>query len=299
MAPQNATLNAATIQRRFLLTPYPQFQDLIVTEYNGSNTYRSLQLQATKRLSQGFSFNASYTYSHEREKTRRLNPQDAELDDQLSTFSRPHRVTFSGIFELPFGRGRAYFSDLNPIVDAIFGGWQFNAVFERQSGEPLLLPNVYYGGDPTQLRNRIGQTDPQGRRRGVDVSAFDTNGFTFTVIDPRPLIGTTANPNFNLPVFPGFGNNFTVGGQNVLRNLPSTLNNFRNQPFQKFDVGLTKNFRISERMKLQVRLEAINALNSIYLGSGIQLAPNNAAFGLVSGQRNLPRDIQIGGRFTF
>ena len=35
------------------------------------------------------------------------------------------------------------------------------------------------------------------------------------------------------------------------------------------------------------------------VGAGIQLAPNNAAFGLVGGQRNLPRDIQIGGRFTF
>lgn len=282
LVPQNATLNANTIQRRFLLTAFPQFQDLIVTEYNGSNEYRSLQLQATKRLSAGLSFNASYTYAHERENTRRLNPQDEELTNMLSTFSRPHRITFSGIYELPFGRGRKYLGNLNPVVDAIFGGWQFNAVYEWQSGEPVILPNVFFDGDPNDLENLLGDKDGDGRRYGVDIPAFDVTRF-------RLANGTV----------PGFGNNYTVSSQNTLRYLPYTLNNFRNQPFQKFDVGLTKNFTIREGMKLQVRFEAINVRNWVYLGDGIQLASNNAAFGLVSGQRNLPRDIQIGGRFTF
>ena len=287
LVPQNAPLNSPTITRRSLLTAYPQFQDLIVTEYNGTNDYRSLQLQANRRFTQGLSLNASYTYAHERERTRRLNPQDDNLISIISPFSRPHRVTFSGIYELPFGRGRQYFSNLNRVVDIIFGGWQLNAVYEWQSGEPLILPNVYYSGDPTQLKNQLGQSDSQGRKYGVDTPAFNIAGFT------------VVNPTTGLAVVPGFGNNYTVGGQNTLRNLPYTLNNFRNQPFQKFDTGLTKNFRINENVKLQVRLEAINAFNWVYLGNGLQLASNNAAFGLVSGQRNLPRDIQLGGRFTF
>ena len=282
LVPQNATLNAATIQRRFLLTQFPQFQDLIVTEYNGSSDYKSLQLQVTKRLTQGFSLNSSYTYSHDREKVRRLNPQDEELDDEISTANRPHRFTFSGIYELPFGRGRTFFKDLNPVVDAFFGGWQFNAVYEWQSGEPLVLQNNFYSGDISQLRNRLGEKDEQGRRYGVDIPAFDTSGF---------LLSTG--------VVPGFGNNYTVSSQNTLRNLPYTMDNFRNQPFQKFDVGLTKNFRIKEKMKLQVRVEGINVLNYVYLGNGLQLSPTNTSFGRVSGQRNLPRDIQLGARFTF
>lgn len=275
LVPQNATLNGATIQRRFLLTQFPQFQDLIVTEYNGSSTYNSLQLQANKRLSQGLSFNTSYTYSRDKEKTRRLNPQDEELNESLSLFDRPHRFTFSGVYEIPFGRDRAYFSDWHPVVDAIFGSWQFNAVYEWQSGEPLVLQNAFYTGDITQLENRLGQRDEQGRRYGIDIPAFDTSGFI------------------------SFGNNYTISSQNSLRVLPYTLDNFRNQPFQKFDVGLTKNFNIREGMKLQVRVEAINALNWVYLGNGLQLGVTNAAFGTVGGQRNLPRDIQIGGRFTF
>jgi hypothetical protein len=295
---QNAGLNAATIARRRLLVQYPQFQDLIVTEYNGSSTYHALQLQATKRLSQGLSFNASYTLSRDREKTRRLNPQDEELTDTISTFDRPHRLTFSGIYELPFGKGRQFFSKMHPVAEAIFGGWQLNAVYEWQSGEPLTLQNVFYNGDVRQLENLIGKRDEQGRRYGVDVPAFDISGFR--ILDNRQTLPNGAvNPTFNQLVIPGFGNNYTIGSQNALRNIPYTLDNFRNQPFQKFDAGLTKNFRIREGMRLQVRVEAINALNWVYLGNGLQLGVTNANFGFVSGQRNLPRDIQLGARFTF
>jgi Carboxypeptidase regulatory-like domain/TonB dependent receptor len=280
LVPQNATLNAATIQRRFLLTQYPQFQDLIVTEYNGTSKYGSLQLQASKRFGRGISVNASYTYSDEKENTRRLNPQDADLTEMISTFSRPHRFSLSSVFELPFGRKRAFLSNLHPVADAFLGGWQLNTVFERQSGEPLLLPNLYYAGDITQLRARIGQRNENGQRYGVDIPAFDISGFRVN------------------GVVPGFSNNYTVSSQNALRLIPYTLDNFRNQSFQKFDLGLTKNFRISEQARLQVRVEGINALNWVYF-SGIQLAATNAAFGFVNAQRNLPRDIQLGARFTF
>jgi hypothetical protein len=298
LVPQSPAINGLMINRRLLLSQFPQFNDLIVTEYNGSNTYRSLQLQANKRLSGGFSFNASYTLARDMEKTRRLNPQDEELTETLSTFDRPHRVTFSGVFELPFGRNRKFFSDVHPVVDAIFGGWQLNAVYEWQSGEPLVLQNVFFNGDITQLENRLGKSDDQGRRYGIDIPAFDVSGFR--VLDNRQTLPNgTANPTFNQLVVPGFGNNYTVGTQNTLRNLPYTLDNFRNQPFQKFDLGLTKNFQIREGMRLQVRVEAINALNSPYFGNGLQLGVTSAAFGLVSGQRNLPRDIQLGARFTF
>ena len=83
--------------------------------------------------------------------------------------------------------------------------------------------------------------------------------------------------------------------------MPYVLNNFRNQYFQKFDMGLTKNFRIREGMRLQVRVEGINVMNWVNF-TGLNLSPSTgttSTFGLANAQRNLPRDIQIGGRFTF
>lgn len=281
LIPDGGTFNAATIQRRRLLTPFPQFGNIAVTEYDGTSDYQSLQFQIVKRFTRGLSFNGSYTFSREHEKIRYLNPQDTELIDTISPTERPHRFTFSGIYELPFGRDRAIGNEWHPVVDAIFGGWQMQGVYEWQSGEPLVFGNVYYNGDPTRLISRLGEKNEQGLRYGVDIPAFDTAGF---------FINGAA---------PAFANNFTSGSANTLRSFPFTTNNLRNQRFLKFDVGLSKNFRIREGMKFQVRVEAINLLNSPYF-SAPNLDPTSATFGFTAAPtRQPPRDIQIGGRFTF
>jgi hypothetical protein len=94
-------------------------------------------------------------------------------------------------------------------------------------------------------------------------------------------------------------NNYTSSSANIVRTFPITLGHFRNQRFLKFDVGLSKNFRIREGMKVQFRVEAINLLNKPYF-SAPNLDPSSAAFGFTAAPvRQPPRDIQIGGRFTF
>lgn len=299
VVPTSSPWNTASLARNRLLTAFPQFQDLVTTEYNGTSDYASLQLQATKRFAKGLSLNSSYTFSYDHEKVRRLNPQDAELTDMISTGSRPHRFAFSGIYELPIGKKKWLGRNWNGWLDAVFGGWQLQGVYEWQSGEPLILPNVFYSGDPTKLKNLLGEKDAQGRRYGVDIPAFDLTGFTIT--DARATINGSTNANFNKQVVPAFGNNYSTTGQNTLRYMPYVLDNFRNQPFQKFDAGLTKNFTIREGMKLQVRVEGINVLNWVYL-TGLNVTPSVGAtstFGFANAQRNLPRDIQLGARFSF
>lgn len=273
LVPSNAALNGNTIARSRLLSIYPSFEGITMTEYNGKSDYTGLQFQITKRFSRALSLNSSYSYANDYEKVRRLNNQDSDLVRQVSTFSRPHRFTFSGIYELPIGRKRAIGSNWNRWLDALLGGWQFQGVYEWQSGEPLQVANRYYNGDPRELVNLLGQRDEQGRRYGIDIPAFDTSKFKIN--------GTV----------PGFGSV-------VYRTFPLTLNNFRNQPFQKFDAGFTKNFRIGEGMRAQLRIEGINVLNWVYF-TGLNLDPTNANFGFANSQRNLPRDIQIGARFTF
>ncbi|MBP7474209.1 MAG: TonB-dependent receptor [Pyrinomonadaceae bacterium] len=285
LIPDSAAWNAATIQRRRLLTPFPQYGNIAVTEYNGTSNYQSFALQFVKRFTEGLSLNGSYTFSRERQTTQYLNPQDTELTEIVSPTERPHRYTVSAIYELPFGKKRRYGSNWNSAVDAFLGGWQMQGVYEWQSGEPLQFGNVYYSGDPSTLRNRLGGKDGEGRRYGIDIPAFDLSGFFIN--------GVQASANV-----PGFANNYTSGSTNTLRYFPLTMSNFRNQRFLKFDVGLSKNFRVGEGKKIQIRVEAINLLNSPYF-SGLNLDPTNAAFGRANTQRQPPRDIQIGGRFTF
>ncbi|MBP6001841.1 MAG: carboxypeptidase regulatory-like domain-containing protein [Pyrinomonadaceae bacterium] len=285
LIPDGGAWNATTIQRRRLLVPFPQFGNLAVTEYNGTSDYQSLSLQFVKRFTDGFSLNGSYTFAREHQKTQYLNPQDIELTDIVSPTERPHRWTVSSIYELPFGKNRKYGSEWHPAIDAILGGWQMQGVYEWQSGEPLQFGNVYFNGDPASLRNLLGKKDPNGLRYGIDVPAFALSGFFIGGIQ------SSAN-------VPGFANNYTSGSSNTLRTMPLTLGQFRNQRFLKFDLGMSKNFRIREGMRIQIRVEAINLLNNPYF-SGLNLDPTSASFGLANTQRQPPRDIQIGGRFTF
>ena len=298
LVPDGGAWNSATIARRRLLTPFPQFGNVSVTEYDGTSDFHSFQFQVVKRFTKGLSLNAGYTFSREHLQNQYLNPQDTELTDYISPNERPHRFTFSGIYELPFGKGRQWGNDWHPVVDGIFGGWQVQGLYEWQSGEPLLFPNVYYNGDPSQLKSMLGKKDENGLRYGIDRPAWDIAGFYL----PNASGVATA---------PGVANNYSSGAALTLRNFPLTLTNLRNQRFLKFDVGISKNFRIREGMKIQIRVDAINLLNRPYFSSPTvnpATVPTTTAgvtqflgsFGYTNAPvRQPPRDIQIGGRFTF
>ena len=266
---------ATTMTRGQSLLRYPQFTNLFIQEYNGSNRYNSLQLQASKRFATTLTFTTTYTYSNLREQVNYLNPSDTELEDRISQFDRPHRFTFAGTYQLPLGRGRAFGTEMNRVLDVIVGGWQVNGTYEWQSGEPFLLTAapLYYPDDPTGIQSLVGKNDGQGGKYGINRSAIIAPG----------LVALSA-----------FG----------LRNVPTTLENVRNQAYSVANLSLTKNFNFSETKRLQIRAEALNAFNHPYFGAGIGLNPGtaaapNAAFGLVTTQRNNPRDIQIGVKFVF
>ncbi|HEX8137020.1 MAG TPA: carboxypeptidase-like regulatory domain-containing protein [Pyrinomonadaceae bacterium] len=260
---------AANITRAQSLLRFPQFTNVFVQEYNGTNRYNALQLQVQQRLRRDLTLSASYTRSRLREKVNYLNPSDTDLEDRISPDDRPNRVTFSAVYELPFGRGRRFGTDVNRFVDAVFGGWQLNGTYEWQSGEPFLLTagQFYSNVDFTQLEARVGENNGAGQKYGVDIPAFDTSAFVR---------------------LSGFG----------IRNVPTTLDNLRNQPYLNVNLSASKNFRFDETKRLQLRIEALNAFNHPYFAL-VNLDPNNASFGLTTSQRNNPRDIQIGVKFVF
>jgi hypothetical protein len=261
-------LNGSTVQRQQLLRPIPQFERIRTRRDDGSAIYHAGQFRVERRFTQGFTILTSYTFSKVIEEVTFLNETDQEYERRIGANDIPHRIVVSSIWELPFGKGRKWGGSWNSFVDAFIGGWQAQGIYQWQSGRPIDLDerNVFFNSDPSRLRADIsGNT--------VDAT-FDTSGF---FVPGSPDAHRLAN---NIRIF------------------PSRLPGFRRQPLNLWDLSLIKNFSITEGIKFQLRGEFLNAFNHPQFGDP-NTDPNSAAFGRVTSQSNLPRNVQIGLKLIF
>jgi hypothetical protein len=286
-----STINGASVAKNQLLRPYPQFGTFAIEEYNGSDSYDAATIQMEKRFRSGNSLTAQYTRSRLRDELNYLNPQDGVLEDRVSPNDRPNRFSIGTSLRLPFGREEHWGTSWNKAIDAVLGGWQMSGTYQYQDGFPLSWGNLYYDGacgSPESLVSRIGEK-VSGGVAGLDVPAWDVSCFYFHdaavqtngVDDPAKQ---RADQRIQL------GNN--------VRYFPSTLPHTRTDNLHLLDIGLYKNFSFGHGMKLQFRMEAINALNYTVLWNP-DTNPRNSTFGFINQDRNNPRDFQLGLRFRF
>jgi Carboxypeptidase regulatory-like domain len=284
-------LNNPTVDRNRLLRAFPQFGDLVSIRNDGDSIYHSGQVRAEKRFSKGYSLLAAYTWSKYIEEVSLLNATDTDFERRISPEDAPHRIVMSGIFEMPFGRGRKWGGGWNKYVDGLLGGWQLNGIFQWQSGRPLEIGNVVYFGDPSKLIAQINSENADVTRRVFDTSGFyfqdaavqftDAAGNPTGVVDP---IEQRADSRIRLV--------------NNIRYFPSRLPGFRGQNLHLWDVSVMKKVRISEGVNFELRGEFLNAFNHVQF-SNPEMNPTNANFGRVMDQANLPRSVQIGLKLIF
>ncbi len=112
-----------------------------VRDDNGKSQYDSLQVQLERRFTRGWQYRAAYTFS--KTKDNGEGAFDSVGDTNINfiepyTTSRidfPHVFSFESVYEIPFGRGKAFGSEIPGVLDAIVGGWQLNGIFRAQSGQ--------------------------------------------------------------------------------------------------------------------------------------------------------------------
>jgi hypothetical protein len=160
------------------------------------------------------------------------------------------------------------------------------------------MGNLYFDqacGDPKDVLKSQWGKDGSGQLYGVDVPIFDTSCFYTQNGQPfRNAAGQAVTFQ---------ATEITLGAANI-RRFPSTLDSVRFMKHHILDIGISKNFSLGARARMQVRIEALNATNYTLFGSGnISLAPTNAAFGKVTNLDTStvmkPRDVQLGVRFWF
>ena len=147
-----ASINNPTVQRQQLLRPFPHFGTITGIRNDASSRFHSGQLRVEKRFSRGYSLLAAYNWSKFLEEGSFLNESDTEFERRFSDADIPHRLVVSGIWELPFGRGRKFGANWNPALNVIAGGWQAQGIWNWQSGRTnLSIGNVFFNGDITKL----------------------------------------------------------------------------------------------------------------------------------------------------
>jgi hypothetical protein len=205
-----------------------------------NSSYHSLQAKLSKRFRKGFSFLAAYTWAHALAQASNdfIDDNFDELDpdrpgsykyQRITTnadFDVRHRFTFSGTYELPFGKGKMFGKDWGSSLNFLLGGWRLNMITTAQTGQPFSVRGL--NGRPP---NRICDGNLPASERTVDVW-FDTDCF----------VDVAANTNGN-------------AAPNIIRG-PNLIN---------FDFGLHKDIRFGERLRLQFRGEAFNAFNHVNL----------------------------------
>jgi hypothetical protein len=143
--------NQPTVTRGSLLRPYPHYGALTVNQVGDWRArYQALQLRVQRTYAAGATLLVAYNYNQERNEAY-FNEPAQYLDDAfwLGSNNARHRMTIAGTYDFPVGKGRKLGSSMNPVLNAMFGGWQLSGIYTYRSGEFLRFNNqMEVVGDP-------------------------------------------------------------------------------------------------------------------------------------------------------
>lgn len=271
-----------------------QFGTNIYVSNQGASSYDGMLMSLRKRFSHGLQFDFNYTWSHSIDNgSSVVNTVAGGLVCDLrnlrvcrgnSDFDIRHLVNANFIYELPFGRGRAFGSGVPGWANHIIGGWEVSGIFTARSGLPFsttttAFPVGFNFNSPAAFNN----TNLAALAPGIHDAANGTIQFfadPATVFDP-------ANPTAGVIRFPHHGE---IGNRNV----------FRGPSFWNLDTALLKNFAMpwSEHQSLQLRWEAFNLFNHNSFGLPA-VGITGTTFGTVTTSASAAREMQFALRYTF
>lgn len=252
--------------------PYKQFPYIYMAANEGNANYNAFVAKFQQQV-KDLSFVANYTWSKALTNTVQggapvgLNQRGVCLscDKGLAGFNVPHRLVASGIWTLPFGKGRRFMNGVPSSLNQLVGGWSVNAIATFSKGNPFsVLAATSTAMDPMTHYRANQLCDGRSSMANRDVRTnggywFDTSCFA------KPAANYFGDSRPNIITGPGINN---------------------------WDIGFGKLFSLTEAMDLQFRAEAFNALNHAqFLNPSSTMTDAN--FGRVTTAR-ASRELQFG-----
>ena len=258
---------ADTLTKFTMLQTLPQYSSVSQQLVSGGSLlFHELAVRIQKRTSHGLTINFNYQWSHNITTSQLNNGGALFYGGNASDF--PTHVSLAGTYLLPFGKNQHFFGSTNPVVNALIGGFTINGIYTYLSGAMLQWGGPGGNGAPyfangTQYDSRL-KIRPRNYNAALDTSLFALAGLQPT--------------QYNLRTFPLFYGR--QDGTNIL------------------NASILKDFSFGERVKLQYRFEAYNALNRNEFGAP-NVTPNSSSLGKINSTVGLPRVLQQGLRLVF
>jgi hypothetical protein len=263
------------------------------TASEGFQTYHALQAVLQKRISNGLEGQVAYTWSHCMSNNSGYygtwgdatqatpgspyyqNLYDPHADYASCYFDSKNILASYATYDLPIGRGKMIGKNLNPVVNAVVGGWQASTIVSIHSGFPLA---VYEATDTSQTGSRgarpncsANQMQTFGRQASINNGAFQ--GFQY--MSPA---------GYSEPAPFSFGNCPLQGPQ-------------IGPGYADTDIGVLKAFHITESKYFQFRGDFLNTFNNVQLGHPNTNFPSST-FGLINTSQPA-RNIQFALKFYY
>ncbi|MFB3829750.1 MAG: TonB-dependent receptor domain-containing protein [Bryobacteraceae bacterium] len=293
--------NSQQVALNQLLNPIPLLGGITRSDNRwGKNQYDALLVKVEHRFRRGFSVINSFTWSKLLEDTSFWGPEIAGrvAEHKLGGEDRPYHLSIAPIWEVPIGRGKALGRSVPKILDALIGGWQFSGQYNIQSGTPVAFgTDSFFSGQNFSISR-----NSRSLARWFDTSAFAAFPSRNTDVSNYPAwTGIQNMPGYSFKPAPGDAtrNGVYQNFANYVRRYPTRWSNVRASRVNELNFGISKNFRPVERVRIQLRFEAFNALNHPRFG-GPDTNPGSANFGRVTpAQLNMARAIQLGAKIVW
>lgn len=281
--PNRNQVNAAQQSTDLLILdqirPYRGYRSIAIIQPRYNSNYHSLQVSGEHRFSGASSVNMAYTFSRnltDAQNDRSAAPQntyDTKSEYSRAPLDRRHILTMNYVYELPF------FSEQKGFTGLLLGGWQASGIFTYNTGVGFTAVTSNYdpagsgiiNANPTARPNLLcdpNQNAPHTFVNWVNINCFQLNPGNLQATNVPNVFGSSPRNNI-------FG--------------PSTT---------RVDFTMAKNFRFSDRFKLQLRAEVFNILNKTNFRSFVSLNVTSTSFGRIGGVRD-PRTMQFAAKINF
>jgi hypothetical protein len=299
----------------FVANPNAQFARILT---NGAvSNYNALQIEIRRRFSDGLQFQADYTFSkalgdavdaqgnNQSDLVNYLTLRNPDLDYRRSGQDQTHRFVANAIYELPFGNGKPFLSNANGFVDRLVGGFSLGGILVYTSGAP------WYVSAGRSTFNCVGPLSTAGAcqsgNNGAQLTGISFEDFK----NALGLFKTDGGVLFVNPDLLDLTISSTTGkitGAKLKSGLmsapaPGTFGNFPvnsldGPSYFNFDLSVIKRIPITERVRFEIKVTAINVLNHPNFVFG-NLNFDSTTFGMVTTQRGNARQMNFIGQIRF